>query len=95
MIRPTIVALYQQLSAMTGSPVVALNHAVAVGMADGPNAGLALIDGVTGVEDYHLLHAARAELAGRAGDVATAADAYRRAISLTDNPAEQRHLRRP
>jgi RNA polymerase sigma-70 factor (ECF subfamily) len=91
---PTIVALYQQLSAMTGSPVVALNHAVAVGMADGPNAGLALIDGVTGVEDYHLLHAARAELAGRAGDVATAADAYRRAISLTDNPAEQRHLRR-
>ena len=43
---PTIVALYQQLSAMTGSPVVALNHAVAVGMADGPNAGLALIDGV-------------------------------------------------
>jgi len=91
---PTIVALYQQLSAMTGSPVVALNHAVAVGMADGPNAGLALIDGVTGVEDYHLLHAARAELAGRAGDAATAADAYRRAISLTDNPAEQRHLRR-
>jgi len=91
---PTIVALYQQLSAMTGSPVVALNHAVAVGMTDGPNPGLALIDGVTGVEDYHLLHAARAELAGRAGDVATAADAYRRAIALTDNPAEQRHLRR-
>jgi RNA polymerase sigma-70 factor (ECF subfamily) len=91
---PTIVALYQQLSAMTGSPVVALNHAVAVGMADGPNAGLALIDAVTGVEDYHLLHAARAELAGRAGDVTTAADAYRRAIALTDNPAEQRHLRR-
>ena len=91
---PTIVALYQQLSAMTGSPVVALNHAVAVGMADGPKAGLALIDGVTGVEDYHLLHAARAELSGRAGDVTAAADAYRRAIELTDNPAEQRHLRR-
>ena len=90
----TIVGLYQQLLMMTPSPVVALNHAVAVAMADGPNAGLALINGIDGLQDYHLYHAARAELALRSGDRTTANAAFARALELTDNQAEQRHLAR-
>ena len=68
--------------------------AVAVAMADGPRAGLALIDGIEGLDGYHLLHASRAELLLRAGDRAGAHAAFQRARGLATNPAEQRHLDR-
>jgi RNA polymerase sigma-70 factor (ECF subfamily) len=89
-----IASAYLQLLAMTPSPVVALNHAVAVAMADGPPAGLALLDAVTGLDEYHLYWAARGELLARSGDPDAAAPAFRRARALATNPAEQRHLDR-
>ncbi len=95
-----IEGLYRQLGAMTASPVVALNHAVAVAMADGPQAGLTALDalevghGAAGLGGYHLFHAARGELLLRAGQPVHAGDAFTRARSLTSNPAEQRHLDR-
>jgi len=85
-----IVALYDQLRAMDPSPVVALNHAAAVAMADGPLAGLRLLEDVDGLDDYHLFHATRAELLHRSGDPNAAIDAWTRAAALTDNPAERR-----
>jgi RNA polymerase sigma-70 factor (ECF subfamily) len=91
---PAIAGLYEQLSAMTRSPVVALNRAAAVAMADGPPAGLALLEGLTGLDQYHLLHAARGELLLFAGDPAAARTCFSHARGLTDNPAEQRHLDR-
>ncbi|MEZ5408360.1 MAG: DUF6596 domain-containing protein [Acidimicrobiales bacterium] len=91
---PAIAAAYRQLVAMTGSPVVQVNHAVAVAMVDGAEAGLAVLDALAGVDGYHLFHAARAELLARAGRPAEAAAAFTRARALTDNPAEQRHLAR-
>ncbi len=87
-----IASAYRQLAAMTGSPVVALNHAAAVAEADGPAAGLVLLDGIEGLERYHLLHATRADLLRRVGRSDEAAESYRRALALTDNPAEQRFL---
>jgi RNA polymerase sigma-70 factor (ECF subfamily) len=91
---PSIVAVYDQLMRVTGSPVVALNRAVAVAMADGPRAGLALLDEIEGLEGYHLYWAARAELLKRAGEPSAAADALLRARAGAVNPAEQRHLDR-
>ncbi|NQX28265.1 sigma-70 family RNA polymerase sigma factor [Microbacteriaceae bacterium VKM Ac-2854] len=91
---PAIASLYAQLSAMTGSPVVALNHAVAVAMADGPRAGLALLEGIDELDRYYLLHAARGELMLRVGAVTDARAAFARALQLTANPAERRHLER-
>jgi RNA polymerase sigma-70 factor, ECF subfamily len=91
---PAIVTLYAQLVAMTDSPVVRLNHAIAVAMADGPLAGLVMLDRLEGLDNYHLLHSARGELLARAGDVTAARTAFERALSLTDNPAERRHLER-
>jgi RNA polymerase sigma-70 factor (ECF subfamily) len=91
---PAIAGAYAQLSAMTASPVVALNHAVAVAMSDGPRAGLVLLDAVAGLNDYHLFWAARGELLARSGDKDAAARAFRRARDLATNPAEQRHLDR-
>lgn len=90
-----IAALYAELLTLAPSPVVALNHAVAVAMADGPAAGLELIDGIDGVDGlqrYHLLHAARADLLRRLGRLDEAAAAYRRAHELAINPAERRFL---
>jgi len=87
-----IASAYRQLAAMTGSPVVALNHAAAVAEADGPAAGLVLLDGIEGLERYHLLHAARADLLRRVGRSDEASESYRRALALTDNPAGQRFL---
>ncbi len=58
---PSIAALYGQLLSMTSSPVVALNHAVAVAMATTVAEGLALIDTIDGLDQYHLMHAARAD----------------------------------
>jgi RNA polymerase sigma-70 factor (ECF subfamily) len=92
---PAIASAYSVLLAMTGdSPVVALNRAVAVSMADGPDAGLRLLEDVTGLDEYHLYWAARAELLVRAGDVDAAAPAFVRARQLATNGAEQRHLDR-
>jgi RNA polymerase sigma-70 factor, ECF subfamily len=91
---PTIARLYAQLLAMTASPVVALNHAVAVAMADGPLAGLSLLDQIVGLDNYHLLHAARGELLVRAERHGEAVAAFERALTLTANHAEQRHLTR-
>ncbi|WP_158891952.1 RNA polymerase sigma factor [Amycolatopsis anabasis] len=88
-----IVALYRELFRLAPSPVVALNSAVAVAMCEGPAAGLALIDRLAGLERYHLFHAARADLLRRLGRTGEAAEAYRRALPLTTNPAEQRFLR--
>jgi RNA polymerase sigma factor (sigma-70 family) len=90
-----IAALYAELLRLAPSPVVALNHAVAVAMAEGPAAGLDLIetiDGIEGLRRYHLLHAARADLLRRLGRLDEAATAYRRAHELAANPADRRFL---
>jgi RNA polymerase sigma-70 factor (ECF subfamily) len=92
-----IVGLYDRLLAMTSSPVVALNRAVAVGMARGPEAGLRCIDAVEGsgeLSDYSRLHAARADLLRRAGRLAEAADSYARARDSAANDVERRFLDR-
>jgi RNA polymerase sigma factor (sigma-70 family) len=91
---PRIAALYAELLAVAPSPVVALNHAVAVAEATGPDEGLALIDRIDGLDRYHLLHAARADLLRRLGRTAAAAAAYRRAHELAINPADRRFLAR-
>ena len=87
-----IAALYSRLMELTPSPVVALNHAVAVAEVDGPAAGLTMIDSITGLDRYHLAHAARADLLGRMGRRDQAAAAYRRAHELADNAADRRFL---
>jgi RNA polymerase sigma-70 factor (ECF subfamily) len=61
-------------------------------MATGPADGLALLDGIEGLDGYHLLHATRANLLRRLGDTPAAADAYRRALELATNPADRRFL---
>ena len=87
-----IAELYAQLGRMASNPVVELNRAVAVAMADGPLAGLAVLDRLTGLDDYHLFHATRGELLARAGRPATAS--FDRARELTSNEGERRHLAR-
>jgi RNA polymerase sigma-70 factor, ECF subfamily len=90
-----IVGLYDALARAEPSPVVALNRAVAVAMRDGPAAGLALIDALLAggdLADYHLAHAARAELCRRLGRMAEARAAYERALSLARQEPERRFL---
>ncbi|MET9627209.1 sigma-70 family RNA polymerase sigma factor [Lentzea sp. NPDC006480] len=87
-----ITALYAELLAVAPTPVIELNHAVAVAMADGPDAGLKLIDGITGLDDYHLLHSARADLLRRLDRRDDAVAAYRRAHELAVSPADRRFL---
>jgi RNA polymerase sigma-70 factor (ECF subfamily) len=90
-----ITLLYDQLMAGAGSPVVALNRAVAVAMVEGPAAGLDLIDTLAAsgtLDSYHLLHAARGDLLRRLGRAPEAAAAYRRALELATNPVEQAFL---
>jgi RNA polymerase sigma-70 factor (ECF subfamily) len=91
-----VVALYTQLARFDPSPVVELNRAVAVSMADGPEAGLDVVDRLESerLEDYHLLHATRADLLRRLGRDEEAAVAYRRAHELAANPAERAFLER-
>ena len=92
-----IVGLYDQLLRMAASPVVALNRAVAVGMADGPAAGLALVDALTAdgdLTDYPLLEATRADLLRRLDRRAEAAVAYRDAIARAATDPERRYLTR-
>jgi len=88
-----IVAIYDHLLALAPSPVVALNRAVAVSEAQGPQEALALVDALD-LDGYHLAHAVRAELLRRTGDVQGAGTAYSRALDLVQNPAERRHLER-
>jgi RNA polymerase sigma-70 factor, ECF subfamily len=79
------------------SPVVQLNHAVAIAMRDGPAAGLGLIDALLKSEDlahYHLAHAAKADLHRRLGHIDNARSAYARALVLTQQEAERQFLRR-
>jgi len=92
-----IAELYGALARLNPSPVVELNRAVAVGLGDGPAAGLALLEPLLaepGLEGYQPLHAAHAELLSRAGDVAGAARAYERAIALSANAVERAELER-
>jgi RNA polymerase sigma-70 factor (ECF subfamily) len=92
-----IAALYGVLAAVQPSPVVELNRAVAVAQAEGPAAGLALLDRIAAAGElagYHLLPAARADLLRRLDRPAEAAAAYRQALALAANPAERRFLER-
>lgn len=87
-----IAALYGQLLALTGSPVVALNRAVAIGMASGPATALPLVDALThddALAGYHLLPAVRGDLLAKLWRYADAADAFERAASLARNPRER------
>jgi RNA polymerase sigma-70 factor, ECF subfamily len=88
-----IVALYDQLMAISPSPVVALNRAVAVAEVEGPEPALALVDALD-LRGYHLFHAIRADLLRRLGRDAEAATAYDAAIELTENAAERSFLDR-
>jgi RNA polymerase sigma-70 factor (ECF subfamily) len=92
-----IVRLYDLLESLQPSPIVSLNRAVAVAMADGPQAALALVDALAAQGDlngYHLLHAARADLLRRIGSHAEAARSYARALELAGNQSERRFLER-
>ena len=94
---PRIVRLYDLLERMQPSPVVALNRAVAVSMASGPQAALAIVDGLAASGDldgYHLLHAVRADLLRRLRLWAEAAASYRCALELVTNDSERRFLER-
>jgi len=79
------------------SPIVQLNRAVAVAMLEGPRTGLQLIDGLAAsndLEDYHLLHAARADFLRRMADFSEAEKSYQRALELATNESERRYLQR-
>ncbi len=92
-----IVRLYDLLERLAPSPIVSLNRAVAVAMAQGPEAGLAIIDALeqdSGLGNYHLLHSARADLLRRMGSAGPAAEAYTRALALATNESERRFLER-
>ena len=88
-----ILQLYDQLVALAPGPVVALNRAVAVAEVEGPDAALALVDGL-GLAEYHLFHAIRADLLRRLGRDGEAALAYEAAIARARNAAEREFLRR-
>jgi RNA polymerase sigma-70 factor (ECF subfamily) len=94
---PQIVRLYDLLERVQPSPVVSLNRAVAVAMVDGPERALALVQGLAAsgdLDDYHLLHAARADLLRKLGSLKEAAASYARAIALATNASERRFLER-
>ena len=92
-----IAGLYEVLLRAEPSPVVELNRAVAIAMRDGPAAGLPLIDGILArgeLADYHLAHAARADLCRRLGRTAEARAAYERALALARQAPERQFLER-
>jgi RNA polymerase sigma-70 factor (ECF subfamily) len=94
---PQIVRLYDVLERLQPSPIVSLNRAVAVAMAEGPRPALALIDQLAAtaeLDGYHLLHATRADLFRRLGKSADAAASYERALALVSNKSERRFLER-
>ena len=90
-----IVGLYDQLALVAPSVVVDLNRAVAIGMADSPQAALPLVDAIAGtgqLDAYYLLHATRADLLRRAGRLPEASESYRKAAELAPTEAERRFL---
>jgi RNA polymerase sigma-70 factor (ECF subfamily) len=89
-----VAALYGQLSAVTGSPVVELNRAVAVAQAGAPVAALEIVERLTELGDYRYLHSTRAELLRRLGRADEAREAYRRALELSASEPERRFLQR-
>jgi RNA polymerase sigma-70 factor (ECF subfamily) len=91
---PQVASLYERLADITPSPVVELNRAVAVAMADGPERGLELIDSISGLDAYRHLHSARADLLRRLGRNGEADRAYIRALELAEQPAERAFLKR-
>jgi len=94
---PGIARLYDQLQELLPSPIIALNRAVAIGMADGPQSAIDLIDelSATGELDaYHLMHAARADMLRRLGSNREAAESYKVALGLVSNDSERRFLER-
>jgi len=90
---PQIAALYGELARVTGSPVVELSRAVAVAEAEGPEAGLAIVDSLE-LADYHYLHATRGELLSRLNRREQAQQAYERALALVHDDAERRLIER-
>jgi RNA polymerase sigma-70 factor, ECF subfamily len=93
---PQIAGLYGQLALVAPSAIVDLNRAVAIGMADGPEAALPLVDAIAGtgqLDGYYLLHATRADLLRRAGRRSEASESYRAALDLAPTEAERRFLR--
>ena len=91
---PQIAALYERLGQLTPSPVVELNRAVAVAMADGPEAGLVLIDRIDGLEEYRHLHSARADLLRRLSAKTRPPRRTRALWSSRSQPAERAFLER-
>ena len=92
-----IVGIYDVLLRIEASPIVELNRAVAVAMRDGPAAGLTLIESILArgdLDDYHLAHAARADLCRRLGRTEEARASYQRAIALARQGPERRFLER-
>src|SRR5262249_38744489 len=92
-----IVALYDLLMRAEPSPVVELNRGVAIAMRDGPESGLLLVDGILergDLVDYHLAHAARADLNRRLGNKLGAIASYQQALSLAKQEPERRFLER-
>ena len=92
-----IVQLYDLLGRLQPSPIVSLNRAVAIAMADGPRPALAIVNGLVAAGDldnYYLLHAARADLLRRLGSSEEAAKSYQRALALVTNDSERRFLER-
>ena len=90
-------ALYDVMMTIAPTPIVALNRAAAISMAEGPERGLlaiAQIDQLEQLEEYHLLHASRADMLRRAGRLIEARTAYERAIALTNNTIERGFLAR-
>jgi RNA polymerase sigma-70 factor (ECF subfamily) len=93
---PQIARLYDRLALIAPSAIVDLNRAVAIGMADGPEAALRLVEAVAGtgqLDGYYLLHATRADLLRRTGRTAEARQSYRAALELAPTAAERRFLR--
>jgi RNA polymerase sigma-70 factor (ECF subfamily) len=90
---PQIAALYGELARLTDSPVVELSRGVAVAEAEGPQAGLDILERLA-LDEYHYLHSTRGELLRRLGRNAEAADALRRALALVHDDAERRLLER-
>ena len=94
---PQILRLYDLLERVQPSPIVSLNRAVAVAMVNGPQPALELIDSLAAkgdLDEYHLLHAARADLFRRDGKFENAANSYKRALELVTNESERRYLER-
>jgi RNA polymerase sigma-70 factor (ECF subfamily) len=88
-----VVQLYDQLMQIAPSPVVAMNRAIAVAELDGPNVGLAALDGLP-LDHYQPYHSTRADLLRRAGRTSEAAEEYRKALAITTNDTERRFLER-